>query len=144
MISIQRCAIALGAIGLTALCISACGRKEEAPKRSAVGEATEALPPEQQAKVVRGANGEIRYEGQTLTGEKYVAQMGGHVTMPASLPADFPLYPGAVPFSAMEIGGGTTIVGLDTQDKAPDVYSFYEDRLPASDWRIDSELFHAQ
>jgi hypothetical protein len=140
MMSIERCAIALGVTALAALCLVACGRKEETPKRSTMEEAAQALPPEQQLTVEHDANGEVRYKGQTLTGEKYVGQMGGHVTIPASFPADFPLYPGGVPFAAMEIDDGTTILTLDAPDRAPEVYGFYEDHLPASGWRIDSEL----
>jgi hypothetical protein len=140
MISIERCAIALGVTALAALCLAACGRKEETPKPSSMEEAMAGLPPEQRPKIERGENGAIRYEGQTEKGETYVAQMGGKVSMPASFPADLPLYPGAVPYSAMETSGGNTIIGLDTPDGAPEIYGFYEDRLPASGWKIDSEL----
>jgi len=140
MISIQRRVIAAGAIGLAALFVGACGGEKETPNRSSLEKALDALPPEERPKIERGESGEIRYEGQTQSGERYVAQLGGHVTMPASFPADLPLYPGAVPFSAMETGGGTTIVSLDSEDQAPQVAGFYEDRLPASGWKIEDDL----
>ena len=140
MISIQRWAIAVGAIGLTALCFAACGGKEEAPEQSAMEKALDALPPEQRPKIEHGESGEIRYEGQTESGEKFVAQMGGNVTLPANFPEDVPLYPDAVPFSAMETGGGTTLLSLDTDKPAPKVYEFYKEKLPASGWKIDNEL----
>lgn len=140
MISIQRRAMAAAAIGLAALLLAACGGREEEPKQSAVDKALAALPPEQRPKIEQREDGAIRYEGQTQAGEKFVAQLGGHVTMPPSFPSDLPLYPGAVPFSAMETGSGTTIVGLDSADQAPQVYGFYEDRLPASGWTIENEL----
>ena len=140
MISIQRWAIAVGAIGLTALCFAACGGKEETPEQSALEKARGALPPEHQPKVVRDESGEIRYEGTTELGEKYVAQLGGNVTLPANFPKDLPLYPDAVPFAAMETGGGTTILSLDSDKQAPEVYAFYKEKLPASGWTIESEL----
>jgi len=140
MISIQRWAIALGAAGLAALCFGACGGKEDAPEQSAMDKALSALPPEQRPKIERGEKGEIRYEGQTQAGEKYVAQLGGNVTLPANLPEDLPLYPNAVPFSAMETGGGTTILSLDSDEQAPEVYGFYKEQLPASGWTIENEL----
>jgi hypothetical protein len=140
MISIQRWAIALGATGLTALCFGACGGEEDASEQSALDKALSALPPEQRPKIERGESGEIRYEGQTQSGEKYVAQLGGNVTLPANFPGDLPLYPDAVPFSAMETGGGTTIVSLDSDKQAPEVYGFYKEQLPASGWAIENEL----
>ena len=140
MISIQRWAIAVGAIGLTALCFAACGGKEEPPEQSALEKALDALPPEQQPKIERGESGEIRYEGKTPAGEAFVAQLGGNVTLPEDFPGDLPLYPDAVPFAAMETGGGTTIVSVDSDKQAPEVYEFYKEKLPASDWTIESEL----
>jgi hypothetical protein len=140
MISIQRWAIAVGVIGFIALCFGACGGKEDEPGQSAVDRALAALPPEQQPKIEHGESGEIRYEGQTPTGEKYVAQLGGNVTLPSNFPEDLPLYPDAVPFSAMETGGGTTILSLDTDKQAPEVYGFYKEKLPASGWTIENEL----
>jgi hypothetical protein len=139
MISIQRWAIAVGAIGFTALCFGACGGEEEAPEQAALEKALDALPPEQRPKVERGESGEIRYEGQTKTGEKFVAQLGGNVMLPANFPEDLPLYPNAVPFSAMETGG-TTILSLDSDKQAPEVYGFYKEQLPASGWTIENEL----
>ena len=140
MISIQRWAIALGAAALTALCFGACGGKEDAPDQAAMDKALDALPPEQRPKIVKSESGEIRYEGQTGAGEKYVAQLGGDVTLPANFPKDLPLYPDAVPFAAMETGGGTTIVSLDSDKRAPEVYRFYKEQLPASGWKIENEV----
>jgi hypothetical protein len=138
MMSIQRWAISLIAIAFIAPCFGACGGKEDA--QTAVDKALSALPPEQRPKVERGESGEIRYEGQTRTGEKYVAQLGGKVAVPSNFPDDLPLYPDAVPFSAMETGGGTAILSLDTDKQAPVVYGFYKEQLPASGWEIESEL----
>ena len=146
MISIQRWAIAAGAVGLTVL-LAACGGKEEvpgnadeAPSKAALEKARSELPPEQQPKIERGESGEIRYEGQTESGEKFAAQLGGDVTLPANFPKDLPLYPDAVPFAAMETGGGTTIVSLDSDKRAPEVYRFYKEQLPASGWKIENEV----
>jgi hypothetical protein len=50
------------------------------------------------------------------------------------------MYPNAVPFSAMETGGGTTFLSLDADAQPPDVYEFYKEKLPASGWTIESEL----
>ena len=140
MISIQRWAIAVGAIVFIALCFGACGGEKDAPEKSALDKALSALPPEQRPKIERGEKGEIRYEGQTQAGEKYVAQLGGNVTLPSNFPEDIPLYPDAVPFSAMETGGGTTILSLDSDEQAPEVYGFYKEQLPASGWTIENEL----
>lgn len=140
MISIQRWAIAAGATVLTALCLVACDDKEDAPAESALEKARPALPPAQRPEIVPGEKGEIRYEGQTQSGDEFKAQIGGEVTLPATFPEDFPLYPNAVPFSAMETGGGSTFVSLDSDAQPPDVYRFYKEKLPASGWTIESEL----
>ena len=137
MISIQRWAIAASVTALTALCLAACGGKEE---ESALEKARSALPPAQDPKIVEGESGEIRYEGQTESGEEFKAQIGGDVTLPASFPEDLPTYPNSVPFSAMETGGGTTFLSLDSDEQPPAVYEFYKEKLPASGWRIESEL----
>jgi hypothetical protein len=140
MISIQRWAIAAGITALTALCLAACDGKEEAPAESALEKARSALPPPQDPKTVEGESGEIRYEGRTESGEDFRAQIGGDVTLPPSFPEDLPMYPNSVPFSAMETGGGTTFLSLDSDAQPPVVYEFYKEKLPASDWEIESEL----
>jgi hypothetical protein len=140
MISIQRWAIAAGAIGFTALCFGACGGKEDAPEQSALDKARSALPPEQRSNIEVGESGEIRYDGQTESGEEFTAQIGGEVTLPGIFPEDLPLYPNAVPFSAMETGGGSAFVNLDSASRAPDVYEFYKEKLPASGWTIENEV----
>ena len=146
MISIQRWAIAAGAIGLT-VSLAACGGKEEAPEgaeeatsKAALAKALSELPPEQRPKIERGESGEIRYEGQTESGEKFMAQLGGEVILPATFPKDLPLYPNAVPFSAMETGGGASFLSLNSDAQAPDVYKFYKEKLPASGWTIENEV----
>ena len=140
MISIQHWAITLGAAALTTLCFGGCGDTEDAPDQAALDKALEALPQEQRPTVEHSESGEIRYEGQTGSGEKYVAQLGGNVMLPANFPEDLPLYPDAVPFAAMETGGGTTIVSLDSDKQAPEVYRFYKEQLPASGWKIENEV----
>jgi hypothetical protein len=140
MISIQRWAIAIGAIGLTALCFAACGGREETPEQSAREKALDALPPEQRPEIERGESGEIRYEGETETGEKFMAQLGGAVTFPPNFPGDIPLFPDAVPFSALESDDGFTIVGWNSDKQAPEVYEFYKEQLSASGWTIEQDL----
>ena len=40
----------------------------------------------------------------------------------------------------METGGGTTILSLDTDKQAREVYGFYKMKLPPSGWTIENEL----
>jgi hypothetical protein len=140
MISKKRWVIAAGVTALAALGLAACDGKEEAPAESALEKARSALPPAQAPKVAEGESGEIRYEGRTQAGDEFKAQIGGDVTVPAGFPEDLPMYPDSVPFSAMETGSGTTFLSVDSDAQPPQVYEFYKEKLPASDWTIESEL----
>jgi hypothetical protein len=140
MISKKRWAIVTGVTALAALGLGACGGKEEAPVESALEKARSALPPAQDSKIVEGESGEIRYEGRTQAGEEFKAQIGGDITVPASFPGDLPMYPNSVPFSALETGSGSTFLSVDSDAQPPQVYEFYKEKLPASDWKIENEL----
>jgi hypothetical protein len=144
MVSIHRWAIAAGITGFATCLLTACGGQEESSKdaarQRAVERARAALTPEPPLEIERGEKGEIRYSGETRAGESFEAQLGGDVVLPKSFPQDIPVYPNAVPFSAMEIGGGTSIVSLDSDAKPSEVYEFYKEKLAASGWKLENEL----
>lgn len=144
MFSIHRWAIATAAMGFAACLVAGCGGKEESPKAATAPAAApapkKAIVPEKRPQIVRGDEGEIRYSGETESGESFEAQLGGKVTLPKSFPEDIPVYPNSVPFSSMETGGGTAIVSLDVEAKPSDVYSFYKEKLAAAGWKLQNEL----
>lgn len=140
MISIQRWAVAMGAIVLTALCFAACGGKEETPAQSAREKALDAIPPEQRPQIETGEEGGIRYEGKTEEGEKFLAQLGGAVTLPKSFPKDIPLFPDSVLSSSLDSDDGPIIVGADSDKQPPEIYAFYKEQLPAAGWRIENDV----
>jgi hypothetical protein len=146
MISIRRWAPAAGVTVLAAFFLFACGGQEEPPEGAATQPGMENArtappPPKPQPTVTPGEAGdEVRYSGETASGETYAAQLGGDVELPANFPEDLPLYPNSVPFAAMETGGGTAIVALDANAKAPEVYEYYKQNLPSSGWIIENEM----
>ena len=146
MTSFERWAITAVVTCLATCLVAGCGGQEE-PADSAAGaeklpmdRALEQLPPGEVPVIERDEDGAIRYSGKTEAGESFNAQIGGNVAIPDAFPDDLPLYPNAVPFSAMETGAGTAIVSVDSQATPVTVYEFYKEQLPASGWAVDSEL----
>jgi hypothetical protein len=139
MVSIQRRAIVAGVSILAAFFLVACGGGEEPPPKQAVTRKGPETPPDPRPRIERGDDGEIRYSGETNTGESFKAQLGGEVELPAAFPKDIPIFPDAVLFSAMETGGGTAIVSLDSEAQPPAIYDFYKQKLEGAAWRIENE-----
>jgi len=145
MTSLERWAITAVVTCMATCLLAACGGQEE-PTESTLAEKTplekamEQLPPDQMPVIERGEDGAIRNSGKTETGEFFKAQLGGDVAMPETFPDDLPVYPNAVPFSAMETGGGTAIVSLESEAAPVAIYEFYKEQLPASGWTLEGEL----
>ena len=139
MVSIQRRAIATGVTVLAAFFLVACGG-DETPPKEAVTRKGPAPPPDPRPQIERGEDGEIRYAGETNTGESFRAQLGGDVELPEVFPKDIPIFPNAVLFSAMETGGGTAMVSLDSEAQPAAIYEFYKQKLEGAAWRIENEL----
>jgi hypothetical protein len=151
MTLIQRSSITCLTLGLLVLFTSACGGKDEPaatrekPEVPATAPQVEepATPPQvEEPEVATSETGEpreIRYSGETPAGEKFMAQIGGEVSLPSALPSDLPLYPNAVPYSAMELSN-TAIVSFESWDPASKVYGFYSENLPSAGWNIDNEV----
>ena len=85
-----------------------------------------------------GDNDEIRYSGETESGETFKAQIGGDVSLPTDFGDDLPAYPGAVAQSAMETTGGMAIAALESDASADDIIDFYRGRLSGNGWSIES------
>lgn len=139
MVSIQRRAIAASVTLLAACFLVACGG-EETPPKEAVTRSGPPPTPDPRPRIERGEDGEIRYTGETNAGESFKAQLGGDVELPEIFPKDIPIFPNAVLFSAMETGGGTAIVSLDSEAKPSAIYEFYKQKLAGTAWRIENEL----
>jgi hypothetical protein len=139
MVSIQHWAITAGVAVLAAFFLVACGGEETPPKETATRKGP-APPPDPRPQIERGEDGEIRYTGETSTGESFRAQLGGDVELPEVFPKDIPIFPNAVLFSAMETGGGTAIVSLDSETPPPAIYDFYKQKLEGAGWRIENDV----
>lgn len=138
MISKRRVAIAGLAAGFFGVSIIGCGGSDDAAQPAAPATtATAPAPPAARPRPEPGK--EIRYSGETPKGTKFTAQLGGIVELPANLPEDLPLYPNAVPYSAME-AADTALVTIDSEDGAAEIYEFYLRKLPVSGWTIQNEL----
>lgn len=143
MTKIERWALAALVTGI-ALTLSACGGEEPEGPTPAEVEATQkasSTPPQPPTKpiVEPDEKGEIRYSGNTQTGESFTAQIGGDVELPSAFGADVPTFPGSTATSAMETGGGTAIAALDTEADRDDVVDFYRDQLGSQGWSIVDE-----
>ena len=126
------------ALAVTGLLLSGCGGDPE------VGDGTPAAPTAEAPAAPAGEpaqpeSDEIRYSGQTEEGETFFAQLGGDVRLPDSVPDDLPRYPGAVPFSALDVGG-SAIVTLDSPDDPGTVHAYYAEKLPAAGWNVENNL----
>lgn len=116
--------------------------EETSPARldSAREKALSELGPEHRANFEEGEDGAIRYSGETEDGAPFVAQLGGDVDVPEGFFDDIPLYPDAVPFSMMEAGEGMTMVTVDSEDDASNIYEFYKTRLEESGWVLENDM----
>jgi len=137
MVEFRNWVTAAMAIGL-ALSVAACGGDGE--------EATELEQPKAPAiPVVREAplrvdpagEGEIRYSGETESGDTFKAQIGGDVTLPAEFGSDLPAFPDAVAQSAIETTGGTAIAAFESDADADDIVDFYREQLSAQGWSVE-------
>jgi hypothetical protein len=142
MLSLNHRALAALITGI-ALALAACGEKEkelteeQAESMAASSRLTPPVPKE--PLVTPNESGEIRYTGETEAGESFSAQIGGDVELPGLFGSDVPAYPGAVPTSAMETGGGTAIAALDSDAGVDDITDFYREQLSGNGWSIQSE-----
>jgi hypothetical protein len=132
MVKFQSWAAAALVIGF-AITIAACGGDDEAPKP-----ATRPSKPEPPLTVESSGEGEIRYSGETESGDEFKAQIGGDVSLPVDFGSDLPAYPGAVTQSAIETTGGTAIAALESDASADDIIDFYRDHLGGNGWSIES------
>lgn len=152
MISLRRSTIAAGLAWIAVLLLTACGGGDEPAKEtaadtakrdeldSAMERAMADIPPDQRPTIEQGEDGAFRYSGKTESGESFDAQLGGEVTLPESFPDDLPIYPESVPFSAMETGGGTAMVTVNSEDSEEAIYAYYQEKLPAAGWQIENEV----
>lgn len=90
------------------------------------------------AEVTRSGNQtDVTIEGKD--GAKMVFSTGGEVSLPDGFPKDVPLYPGAsTMFSATTPQGMQ--VGLKTKDGVDKVVRFYQEKIKAADWQIDTSM----
>jgi hypothetical protein len=152
MISLRRSTIAAGMAWIAALLLTACGSGDESVQEAAPGgqvqdeldaameKAMADVPADQRPTIERGDDGEIRYTGKTESGESFAAQLGGDVVLPEGFAEAIPLYPDSVPFSAMETGGGTAMVTVNSEDTEATIYKYYQEKLPAAGWEIENEV----
>jgi|GEM_PF-1993876 len=131
-----RVAVAL-ILGL-ALAVSACGGDDKtAPQAGERKPAAAPIKPEPPLNAEAGSEGEIRYSGETESGDAFKAQIGGDVSVPSDFGSDLPAYPGAVAQSAIETTGGTAIAAFESAASADDIIEFYRDRLTAEGWSVE-------
>ena len=152
MTSFRSSTIAAGLTWIAALLLTACGGGDEPAKEAAADAAAQDeldavmeramadVPPDQRPTIEQGEDGAFRYSGKTESGEAFDAQLGGDVTLPESFPDEIPMYPDSVPFSAMETGGGTAMVTVNSDDSEANIYEYYKEKLPAAGWQIDNEV----
>lgn len=132
MVKFQSWAAAALVVGF-AIIIAACGGDDaNTPKP-----ATRPSKPEPPLTVEPSGEGEIRYSGETESGDAFKAQIGGAVSLPVDFGSDLPAYPGAVTQSAIETTGGTAIAALESDADADDIIDFYRDHLDGKGWSIE-------
>jgi len=131
-----------------AFALAACGGDEKEVKPPAQAEGTKAKKtsptssgsaPTPQPSPPPAARDEIRYAGETESGDAFEAQFGGEVTLPRSFGADLPAYPGSTPTSAMETGGGTAMAALDSDASLDEILGFYREKLTDGGWSIGGD-----
>lgn len=153
MASIRHWALIAGFTCGAAFWLAACGSDDETPAEAASDQTAPGQSDSERSEAARGRaieeleadlevgeNGEIRYSGETETGDPFVAQLGGDVEIPAAIYDEIPPYPEATPFSAMEAGEGMTMVTFESTDGASDIYEFYKKQLVDSGWLIENDL----
>jgi hypothetical protein len=151
MTSIRHWALVAGFTCGAAFWLIACGGDDEtaAPdaKESAEArldslreKALSELGPEHRAHFEDTENGEIRYSGQTESGEPFIAQMGGEIDVPEGFFDEVPLYPESVPISMMDVGEGMAMVTVETADVSQDVYEYYKAQLQDSGWVVENDI----
>ena len=120
--------------------VAACGGDDDekapglAEQKPAAAE-SKAQPP---SAVEPDTEDEIRYTGETESGDTFKAQFGGDVSLPSEFGSDMPAYPGSVIHSAMETTSGTAIVALESDASAEEIIDFYRDQLSGNGWSIES------
>jgi len=147
MLLLRRSTIWAGLASIAALLLAACGGGDEPAKEAPRGDLDAAMekamadiPLDQRPTIEHGEDGAFRYSGKTESGENFDAQLGGDVTLPESFPKEIPIYPESVAFSAMETGGGTAMVTVNSDDSEMTIYEYYQEKLPAAGWQIDNEV----
>jgi hypothetical protein len=138
MLKLKSWVVAALVIGL-ALAVAACGGDDDtkAPEVEKEKPSATASKPARPLTVDSSNEGEIRYSGETESGDKFKAQLGGEVSLPADFGSDLPAYPGSVPQSAIETTGGTAIAALESDASVDDIIDFYRDRLSGNGWSIE-------
>jgi hypothetical protein len=138
MLKLESWTVAVPVIGL-ALAIAACGGDDD----TKTPEIEKGKPPAATSKPARpltvdpSDEGEIRYSGETESGDEFKAQIGGDVSLPVDFGNDLPAYPGSVPQSAIETTGGVAIAALESDASAEEIIDFYRDRLNGNGWSIE-------
>jgi hypothetical protein len=139
MVKVQSGAAAALVIGC-AFAVAACGSDDDnmTPKLEERKAAAGQSKPERRLTLEPSGDGEIRYTGETESGDTFKAQIGGDVPLPSDFGSDLPAYPGAMIQSAIETTGGTAVAALESDASADDIIDFYRDRLSSNGWSIES------
>jgi hypothetical protein len=138
MVELQSRAAAALVIGFAFAVVACGGDDNDASKPGDQGTAASQSKTDPSLSVEPSEEGEIRYSGETGSGDTFKAQIGGEVSLPVDFGSDLPAYPGAVAQSAIETTGGTAIAALETDGSADDIIDFYRDSLSRNGWSIES------
>lgn len=111
------------------LLIAGCSKEET--YTSADGDVT--------AKVKRNGS-DIEVTAEDEEGNKFAAQSGKNVEIPADFPSDIPIYSGAKPLVAMQMEAQGQSVTLESGDSLDAVYQFYVDAMQANGWTLDAQM----
>jgi hypothetical protein len=112
------------AISLLVTCLLACG----------------GATPERESGADGAGEPGVRLSGETGSGARFGAAVGGTVELPSSFPTDVPVYPGARPTGNVAAGGRGALVTFESSDPPQKIFGFYRDGLTSLDWTIDSEV----
>jgi hypothetical protein len=77
---------------------------------------------------------------ETDEGETVMGSFGEGTALPADLPGDVPVYPGAQVLASISAGGRGTMLTLRADAAAGDVHSFYRSKLVEKGWTIEGEM----
>ena len=89
---------------------------------------------------VKRNGSDIEITGESDEGNKFTAQSGKNVEIPADFPSDIPIYKGAKPLVVMQMDAQGQSVTLESGDSLDTVYQFYVDALQANGWTLEAQM----